>query len=186
MLGEKIQKFRKMQKMSQEELGEVMGVTRQTISNWESGESAPNIMEAKKLANLLSLSLDELTDNDTDNVLIKKLDKIKNISNFNLGISLMHFVVFIGLIILGICLVINYYKVDTVGKSVEINCKLNDSIYNYKLNIDVKSDKIISLETNDYDLKSSFKYDKNDSYEDVIASIKDEVTKKGGNCNKID
>ena len=186
MLGEKIQKFRKMQKMSQEELGEVMGVTRQTISNWESGESAPNIMEAKKLANLLSLSLDELTDNDTDNVLIKKLDKIKNISNFNLGISLMHFVVFIGLIILGIWIVINYNKVDTVGKSVEINCKLNDSIYNYKLNIDVKSDKIISLETNDYDLKSSFKYDKNDSYEDVIASIKEEVAKKGGNCNKID
>ena len=156
MLGEKIQKFRKMQKMSQEELGEVMGVTRQTISNWESGESAPNIMEARKLANLLNLSLDELTDNDTNNIIIKKLDKIKNI------------------------------KVDPVGKSVEINCKLNDSIYNYKLNIDVKNDKIISLETNDYDLKSSFKYDKNDSYEDVITSIKEEVTKKGGNCNKID
>ena len=185
MLGEKIQKYRKIQKMSQEELGEVMGVTRQTISNWESGESAPNIMEAKKLANLLNLSLDELTDNDTEKVLLNKLSKIKTISNFNLGISLVHFMVFIGLIILGICLVINYYKVNPVGKSVEINCKLNDIVYNYKLNIDVKSDKIISLETNDNDLKSSFKYDKNASYEDVIESIKDEVTKKGGNCQKI-
>ena len=38
-LGEKIQKYRKKNKLSQEQLGELIGVTRQTISNWEIGVS---------------------------------------------------------------------------------------------------------------------------------------------------
>ena len=47
-LGEKIIKMRKQKNLSQEDLAEQMGVTRQTISNWELNETTPNIMEAKK------------------------------------------------------------------------------------------------------------------------------------------
>ncbi len=36
-LGKKIQQYRKKNKLSQEQLGEIVGVTRQTISNWEIG-----------------------------------------------------------------------------------------------------------------------------------------------------
>ena len=41
-LGDKILELRKKQGLSQEELGEKIDVTRQTISNWELGETSPN------------------------------------------------------------------------------------------------------------------------------------------------
>ncbi len=50
-LGEKIIKMRKQKNLSQEDLAEQMGVTRQTISNWELNETTPNIMEAKIIQN---------------------------------------------------------------------------------------------------------------------------------------
>ena len=40
-LGEKIIKMRKQKNLSQEDLAEQMGVTRQTISNWELNETNP-------------------------------------------------------------------------------------------------------------------------------------------------
>ncbi len=42
MLGERILKLRKKQGLSQEQLGEQVNVTRQTISNWELNGTAPN------------------------------------------------------------------------------------------------------------------------------------------------
>ena len=41
-LGENIFNLRKKQGLSQEQLGEIINVTRQTISNWELGETQPN------------------------------------------------------------------------------------------------------------------------------------------------
>ena len=41
-LGEKILELRKRNNLSQEQLGEKINVTRQTISNWELNETAPN------------------------------------------------------------------------------------------------------------------------------------------------
>ena len=41
-LGKKILELRKKKGLSQEELGEKINVTRQTISNWELGETSPN------------------------------------------------------------------------------------------------------------------------------------------------
>ena len=42
--------LRKLKKLSQEELAEKAGVSRQTLSNWETGESLPDIEKAKILA----------------------------------------------------------------------------------------------------------------------------------------
>ncbi len=49
---------------SREELASVLGVSRQTITKWENGSSVPNIEDAKKLAKVFHLSLDELVGND--------------------------------------------------------------------------------------------------------------------------
>lgn len=51
---------RKKKGMSQEAVSEVLGVSRQTISKWELDETIPDIYQAKKLANLYGVSLDEL------------------------------------------------------------------------------------------------------------------------------
>ena len=50
MLGEKIYNLRKKQNLSQEQLSELINVTRQTISNWELGNSSPNPEQLKLLS----------------------------------------------------------------------------------------------------------------------------------------
>ncbi len=62
-LGTKIAKLRKENGLSQEQLGNIVKVTRQTISNWELGETYPNIEQLKMLSHVLNTSLDDLTDN---------------------------------------------------------------------------------------------------------------------------
>ena len=75
MLGNKIVELRKKAKLSQEQLAEKIEVTRQTISNWELGETNPDIVQAKKIAETFNISLDELTNNDTESSLL--VDNLK-------------------------------------------------------------------------------------------------------------
>ena len=63
-LGEKILKLRKKNGFSQENLAEKVDVTRQTISNWELGETSPNPNQLKLLSKALNVSIDELLDNE--------------------------------------------------------------------------------------------------------------------------
>ena len=60
MTGKNIQLIRKQMNMTQEALAEQIGVARQTIVKWESGESAPDLEAAGKLAEALQVSLDDL------------------------------------------------------------------------------------------------------------------------------
>ena len=62
-LGDKILKLRKQKGLSQEQLGEKVDVTRQTISNWELGVTAPNPEQLKLLSEELNISIDELLEN---------------------------------------------------------------------------------------------------------------------------
>ena len=59
MLGEKIRKLRLYRGESQETYAEVIGVTRQTIANWEKNKTVPNLLEAKKIADSFYMTLDE-------------------------------------------------------------------------------------------------------------------------------
>lgn len=63
-LGENIFKLRKQKGLSQEQLGEQVYVTRQTISNWELGETSPNPEQLKLLSKALNISVDKLIGND--------------------------------------------------------------------------------------------------------------------------
>ena len=65
-LGNNLFKARKKKGLSQEEAAERLGVSRQTISKWEVDETLPDIRQAKKLAVLYGLSLDELIEFDID------------------------------------------------------------------------------------------------------------------------
>lgn len=60
MLGEKILKLRKKFGYSQQELADKLSITRQTISNWETGQGAPTIDKASELATIFEISLDDL------------------------------------------------------------------------------------------------------------------------------
>lgn len=65
-LGENLFKARKRSGLSQEAVAEKLGVSRQTISKWETDETVPDIYQSKKLAVLYQLTLDELIEFDSD------------------------------------------------------------------------------------------------------------------------
>lgn len=72
-LGQNILNSRKKNGLSQEQLGEKVNVTRQTISNWEIEETAPNPEQLKLLSKALNVSVDDLIDNDLQNVVLSKV-----------------------------------------------------------------------------------------------------------------
>lgn len=65
-LGSHLFSARKNKGLSQETVAEKLGVSRQTISKWETGETLPDIRQAKRLSVLYGLSLDELISFDLD------------------------------------------------------------------------------------------------------------------------
>lgn len=60
MFQENLIALRKMQNISQEELAEKVGVSRQTLSKYETGESIPDIEKTKAIADAFGVSLDDL------------------------------------------------------------------------------------------------------------------------------
>lgn len=65
MLGKKLYEYRKKAGLSQEELSEKLGVSRQAISKWECGESLPDTDNLISISKLYGVSLDELVENAT-------------------------------------------------------------------------------------------------------------------------
>ena len=65
-LGNHLFHARKESGLSQEEVAEKLGVSRQTVSKWETDETVPDIRQSKKMAVLYKMSLDELIDFDID------------------------------------------------------------------------------------------------------------------------
>ena len=65
-LGNSLFHARKKCGLSQEDVAERLGVSRQTVSKWETDETLPDIRQSKKMAVLYNLSLDELIDFDLD------------------------------------------------------------------------------------------------------------------------
>lgn len=59
-LAERLQKLRKEKGYSQEELGDVLGISRQAISKWESGQSFPDINNLLKLSDIYGVTTDFL------------------------------------------------------------------------------------------------------------------------------
>ena len=60
MLADNLTALRKLNAMSQEELAEKVGVSRQTLSKYETGESLPDIEKCKALADAFGVTLDDL------------------------------------------------------------------------------------------------------------------------------
>ena len=58
--GNRILELRKKENLTQEELAEKVGVTRQTISKWELGETYPDLNMIIKLAKAFNVSTDKL------------------------------------------------------------------------------------------------------------------------------
>ena len=83
--GQKVSKIRKEKKLSQIEVADAVGVSRDAISKYERDDIIPSVENAKKIAKVLNVSLDYLvSDEDKQDVLdIDMINRIKEIQNLN-------------------------------------------------------------------------------------------------------
>lgn len=66
--NEKIIMLRKNQNLSQEDLGNELGVARQTISKWELGETTPEMDKLIKMSEIFEITLDDLIKDTEPNI----------------------------------------------------------------------------------------------------------------------
>ena len=59
-ISDKICEFRKARSLTQEQLGEKLGISGQAVSKWEKGDSMPDIMLLPELCDILGISIDAL------------------------------------------------------------------------------------------------------------------------------
>ena len=59
-LASQIRKHRKLSNLSQEDLAEILEVSRQTVSAWETGKKSPTLSKIADMAELFAVTLDEL------------------------------------------------------------------------------------------------------------------------------
>lgn len=189
-LGNKIMSLRKMNNLSQEELAEKVGVTRQTISKWELEETAPDINQAVILSKIFKVSLDDLTNNDVSNVLVEKVSNTEKLAGIIIKILKVFGVFLIAFFVINIFILIffNVYKTDSGDRDVigeyTITCKLDDEEYLYGVEfnknyqaINIGGDAFIS---NHIDL---IKYD---DANQIIAHIEDYFNEHDGTCETVE
>ena len=60
MFHDNLVTLRKLKNMTQEDIAEKIGVSRQSVAKWETGETVPDLDKCKILAEIFEVSLDDL------------------------------------------------------------------------------------------------------------------------------
>ena len=66
MFKDNLVQLRKIFQMTQEDIAEKLGVTRQSVAKWEAGDSVPDLDKCKQLADIFGVSLDDLANYEPD------------------------------------------------------------------------------------------------------------------------
>ena len=66
MFKDNLIQLRKYHRLSQEDLAEKVGVTRQAIAKWEAGETIPDLEKCRLLAEIFEVSLDDLANYESE------------------------------------------------------------------------------------------------------------------------
>ena len=188
-LGDKILEFRKKKGFSQEELGEMIGVTRQTISNWELGETSPNPDQLKLLSKYLNASIDELLDNDIKSVLVEKVSNTEKLAGLILKIIKIVLIAIPTILVLLVILSIIFKNIrhDRAGRLIEesIYCQIYGEEHTYAIDYQELTGQIVAEGGDAYfaDILDLGKY--SDAHQ-VFNVINDYVKKNGGTCRMIE
>lgn len=93
---EQIRAYRSSLGLSQEELAAAVYVTRQTVSNWETGKSYPDIQSLLRLSALYGVSLDQLIKGDAERMKekinddeIRAFNRLSNVFALMMVLSLL-------------------------------------------------------------------------------------------------
>ncbi len=188
-LGEKIAKLRKKKGYSQEELGEKINVTRQTISNWELDETNPNSHQLKLLSKEFNISIDELLDNNLQDIIVEKVSNMEKTSKMALNLLKIIAFIIIAVIILGfILIIIRIINKSTRELGREIDESIHCSIYGEEHSFSIKyyeltgEPKELGGDSYFSDILELERY--NDAHQ-IFNVINDYVKKNGGTCEMI-
>ena len=189
-LGEKILKLRKQKGLSQEELGDRIKVTRQTISNWELNETSPNPEQLKALSKELNVSIDELLDNDVKDVLVEKVSNTEKLSKTVLTLLKIVLYVIIGIVVLWFILIVARIVVKNSkdrGREIEesIHCTLYGEQHSYAITYYELTGEPFAQGGDTY-FNDILDLDKYDDAHQIFNVINDYVKKNGGTCVKIE
>ena len=66
MFKDNLVQMRKVLQLTQEDIAEKLGVTRQSVAKWEAGQSIPDLDKCKQLADIFGVSLDDLANYEPD------------------------------------------------------------------------------------------------------------------------
>ena len=80
-LGNKLQQARAKANLTQEQVAETLGVSRQTISNWENEKTYPDIRSVVTLSDLYNVSLDYLLKDKEETTMTNYLDYLEESTN---------------------------------------------------------------------------------------------------------
>jgi len=80
-ISEKLRQARTDSGLSQEEVADKLGVSRQTMSNWENGRSFPDIVSVVALSDIYNVALDSLMKGDTK--MLKHIEESTNVTKSN-------------------------------------------------------------------------------------------------------
>lgn len=122
---ENLRYLRKRDKITQEELADRLGVSRQSVSKWETGEAYPETDKLIALCDIFGVSLDALMRTDLTAVEIKEQPEpigdgaglIKAVDKFSRSIATGVFLILIGV---SICVILAGYSFTLEGKSAEL------------------------------------------------------------------
>ena len=79
MLSDNIRSYRKKNNLSQDELAEKIGVSRQSVSFWETGQTQPTLDNIISLSKIFNISSDELLGNTESINIMQNEDTVSTI-----------------------------------------------------------------------------------------------------------
>ena len=212
MLGNKLVKLRKENKLSQDSLADKLGITRQTISNWELNITKPDIVQIKNISEIFNISIDELLDNNTKDIIEKKISNTEKLTNktnkyikitlitlitlyfiINLHQHVKHQLYFIILIFLIIITIYFFNKKDfTNDYQTSFRCNNNKIIYDVSIDNYYNSENgntsfdIVVFKCNDADGKCNYeRFNAGSTIEEALKSlntIKKIIIDQGATC----
>ena len=186
-IGNRILELRKKRNITQEQLAEKVGVSRQTISKWELGETAPDLVQAKKLSKIFNISLDDLTNNDTKEILIEKVSNTEKLAGITI-IFMKVLIILIVMAIVGIIALFTYFNVQLVSSEILMKCVRNNLEYNYNILVndkakkDINDMKIAGFDTNDMEIKQEVNIEDYEKVQELIDYIKQYNLANDGVC----
>lgn len=113
-----LKKLREEKRLTQEFIADEIGISRQSVSKWEKGQSEPDIETLKKLCEILNCQINDLIDGP--NIKEKKGINTKTITKLLFAVGIIFIVAFITFAILFIVNVVNYNNFFVEAKQAGI------------------------------------------------------------------